>query len=455
MEVYRKLKCVRRAATGIDEIPHWVYLEFAEILAEAVTDIFNTSLNQAICPSVFKFAIITPITKVSKPSVTDYRPISLLPTLAKIMERLLIEKFLFQSLRGKMDTNQFAFSPGPGKGCTCALTLVQHHILSFLDNKSGAVRVLMVDLTKAFDRATKSVVVRALEKFNVSSTIIYWICNYLSDRYQSVRTNGIVSGWKKVKSGVPQGSVLGPILFAAIVDELKPVSTHSVLIKYADDLTILHRIRNVVDDHLQDEWNNIKQWCASVQLEPNPRKTKVLDIVTSKSMAALKPITHEDTPIENVTSAKLLGIIISDDMKWNIQVNAACQQASRRIFSLVQLRGLGAPSRTLQNYYISMIRSILLYAFPAWCNLTIDLKNKLTAVEHRTKRMITNCTLPPLFTAADTMAQNLMKNIAKQHGHPLGIIPKWENRRGKDVLTSHFASTTRYKNAFHRYANDI
>ena len=357
-----------------------------------------------------------------------------------------------------MDRNQFAFTPGLGKGCTSALTLIQHHILSYLDEKSGAVRVLMVDLTKAFDRATKSAVILALDKLGVSSWIIYWIYNYMSQRFQAVNVNGIISSWKEVKSGVPQGSVLGPLLFAVIVDDLKPIFSNSTIIKYADDMTLLHFLRRKEEDNLQEEWDNIKSWCTSVQLAPNGKKTKVMDIITNKKLGEMKSINENGTQIENVTSARLLGIIISNDMKWGQHIEYVYEKASKRIFSLVQLRGLGAPSDVLQRYYVATIRSILLYGHPAWCNVTEEQRRKLISIEKRVSKLISNWSLPPLFSVADSSAMKLMKSVVKFQNHPLSITV---NRRKSSVshirreATSHFAKTSRYKMAFHHYADMV
>jgi ribonucleases P/MRP protein subunit RPP40 len=278
----------------------------------------------------------------------------------------------------------------------------------------------------------------------------------MSQRFQAVNVNGILSSWKEVKSGVPQGSVLGPLLFAMIVDDLKPIFSNSTIVKYADDVTLLHFLRRKEEDHLQEEWDNIKSWCASVQLAPNGQKTKVMEIITNKRLGEMKSINENGTQIETVTSARLLGIIISNDMKWGQHIEYVYEKAAKRIFSLVQLRGLGAPSDVLQRYYVATIRSILLYGHPAWCNVTEEQKRKLISIEKRVSKLISNWSLPPLFSVADSSAMKIMKSVIKFRNHPLNITI---NRREPSVshirrdVTSHFAKTTRYKMAFHHYAD--
>jgi len=361
------LSCAKKSAPGIDSVPAWVLREFSLILAESVAHIFNLSLESGLVPAAFKYAMVVPIPKVSNPTLEDFRPISLLPILAKTFERLVLRKW-FVPVGSNMDKMQFAFTPGKGKGCSAALSLLQHKILSFLDQESGAVKILLVDLTKAFDRATKSAVISALQKLKVSPNIILWTYNYMSERFQAVKVNGKMSQWNPVLSGVPQGSVLGPFLFAAILDDLQVVKPNSHLIKYADDLTVLHFIRRKADDDLQTELDHIREWCSSVQLQMNPKKTKVMDIITTKKPLELSTIIAEGTTIEKVNQTKLLGLNIQHDMKWDAHIHETVKKASKRLYAVLALRNLGSPRNLLMQYYSATIRSILLYAYPAWCN---------------------------------------------------------------------------------------
>ena len=125
-EVADQMKKLKNTAVGIDQLPAWIFREFADIFAEVIAEIFNTSLSSCIFPDILKFALVTPIPKVKNPGLTDYGPISVLPILSKVFEKLVLKKWVFPVVINKMDKYQFAFTPGLGKGCTNALTLLQH-----------------------------------------------------------------------------------------------------------------------------------------------------------------------------------------------------------------------------------------------------------------------------------------------------------------------------------------
>lgn len=213
------------------------------------------------------------------------------------------------------------------------MALIQHKVLRFLDETSGAVRLLLVDLSKAFDCATSSVTTQALSRLGLPKELIYWTHSYMGGRHQAVKFGGRSSEWREASSGVPQGSVHGPFLFATIVDNLRPLMPNSVTVKFADDMTVLHFIRNPKDDKLNAEWSHIKEWCAGAQLRPNPNKTKILNIVTSKRLTTFCEVSELGVPLETVDSTRLLGITISNDLSWDRHVEDVVSRASLDAYS--------------------------------------------------------------------------------------------------------------------------
>ena len=172
-DVYKQLCCLRRKSSGIDGIPFWVYRDFRHILSSTIMYILNQCAANCLFPSCFKIAAVVPIPKVKGPTAPiDYRPISLLPSLSKVYEKLILKTMLLPYLRGKFHPSQFAFVPAPGTGAVNALTLLSHHILQFLDDTSGAVRILSIDLSKAFGKVTHDVIISAARKFSLPENVI-------------------------------------------------------------------------------------------------------------------------------------------------------------------------------------------------------------------------------------------------------------------------------------------
>ena len=160
---------------------------------------------------------------------------------------------------------------------------------SFLDKDSGAVRLLSADLSKAFDKVPHHLIVEACNNFQLPSNTTKLVESFLSNILQRVHTNGLFSDWCSIPSGVPQGSVLGPILFTMATDSFSPACVNSTAIRYADDILLLHFVRTSADDALQVEWDNIVEWSSKLSIPINTKKSHVMNIVT-RSNLILSPI---------------------------------------------------------------------------------------------------------------------------------------------------------------------
>jgi hypothetical protein len=188
-EVNYYLRHLSRKSSGPDGIPWWIFRDCADYLDGAITHLFNWSLREGLVPSCFKMAIISPIPKCARPtSVEHFRPISLLPILSKLLEKIVLKRFILPHVRHCISSSQFAFVPRVGSGTTNALVLSMHEILRFLD-KPGVVRFLSVDFSKAFDKLPHQNILDACHKFHLPSGVIRWISNFLCHRKQRVRVN--------------------------------------------------------------------------------------------------------------------------------------------------------------------------------------------------------------------------------------------------------------------------
>jgi hypothetical protein len=462
LEVEKELTSMKaRKATGIDGLPNWVFKNNAKALAPAVTLLFNCSIRTCTVPLLFKVANVIPIPKCSKPTEKDYRPISLLVNISKILERLIIRRWVQPVIKPIMDPLQFAFVPGIGKGTVCALTLQQHIVLQHLDSNPGIVRMLQVDLRKAFDKASHRIILRKLTEYGVSNKICKWIWSYLTGRFQRVKMDSSISEWIPICSGVPQGSVMGPLLFAILVNDLRPCSPRSTLIKYADDLTFLHCLRSPTEDELQDEINNLETWSANVELPINFDKTFILDYTTLRQCQLQQRTTSSGDEIVKVESTKLLGMTLTSNTKWNTHFDAAIVKASRRLHILRQLARAKCPTNWMWNSYYALIRSVISYGFPAACNAPQNILQKFTALERRAARIIgEDIKGASILQHLEEICIRFAKKCSNSTLHPLNhlfIAPVQRERRTKHKrrFTIPQCRTTRFKNSFIRFYSDL
>ncbi|MEL7309167.1 MAG: reverse transcriptase family protein, partial [Pseudomonadota bacterium] len=379
----------------------------------------------------------------------------LLPALSKVFEKLIVKKFILPLVKNKVDYSQFAYISRPGSGTTCALVLTYHKILEFLDRHSGAVRLLSIDFSKAFDKLLHSTILSACSYFSFPPFLMKWIVSFLSSRTQRVCFADNVSSWSAVTSGIPQGSILGPVLFCLAINSLSPLCSNSMYVKYADDVSVLHFVRDSIDDDLQTEWEHIVQWSVSVSLPINFLKCKVLNIVTKQDMCLSEIVLSDGTTLDEVQSLSFLGVILSHDMKWNAHINRTVKKACKRMFIMYNLRRSGCSEQLIFQSYCAFIRSVLLYAFPAWCNVPAYLSWKLCVVERRVMRIIGSSTLfPSLLDVAEKTCFKLMKSVFTFDSHPLRTMFKTRpviNTRSSLHLYAPFTRTTRFKKSFIKY----
>ncbi len=261
-----------RKAAGPDNIPGRVLKDCAAQLTDVLTDIFNTSLSQAVVPTCLKSTTIIPVPKKSPVScLNDYRPIALTPIMMKCFERLVMHN-IKNSLPNTLDPLQFAYRPNRSTDDAISSTL--HLALTHLENKDSYVRMLFIDFSSAFNTIIPQQLINKLNLLGLNNSLCNWILDFLTGRPQSVRVGHNTSSTTTLSTGAPQGCVLSPLLFTLLTHDCTAKFSSNHIIKFADDTTVVGLISNNDETHYREEVAQLAEWCGVNNLSLNVEKTK-------------------------------------------------------------------------------------------------------------------------------------------------------------------------------------
>ena len=352
-------------ATGPDEISTRLLKEAAPSIYKPLTKLFNLSLSQKQFPSIWKEAHVTPLHKKGEENLcNNYRPISLLSCTGKIMERVIF-KHVFNFFRDNLviSANQSGFMPGDS---TVNQLLSLYHEFSLAVDQQKEVRIVFLDISKAFDKVWHKGLLYKLEKSGVTGNLLSWFNDYLHDRKQRVVLHGQSSSWGTINAGVPQGSVLGPLLFLIYINDIVNVVNSNAKL-FADDTSLFLTFDDPVhastilnqDLSSLDEWSN--EWLVSF----NALKTDTMLISLKRQTPDHPPLTFQGHQLVNVPEHKHLGLTLKSDLKWNAHIKQIATKASKQINIMKSLQHR-LDRETLEIIYFSFIRPILEYGSVVW-----------------------------------------------------------------------------------------
>ena len=352
-------------ATGCDEISGQMLRICDESVVMPLMIIFNNILECSVYPDQWKLANVVPIhKKEDKQLVKNYRPISLLPICGKIFEKLIFDGlYLYLVSNNLITKNQSGFVPGDS--CTNQLLFLINEIHeAFEDPKSLEVRAVFLDISKAFDKVWHDGLIFKLRQNGVSGKLLNFFQSYLSNRKQRVAINGFYSEFADIESGVPQGSVLGPLLFLVYINDLEKDIKSNV--KFFADDTMLY---SIVKDPTQsasdlnhdlekiNQWAN--QWKMAFNPDPNKQANEVLFSCKTKSVDHPQ-IFFNGFPVVQVKETKHLGLILQFKLNFEKHLFEKMKKAKRIIGMIKHLNYL-LPLKTLNQMYKSLVRPHLDY----------------------------------------------------------------------------------------------
>lgn len=370
---------------GSDGIPSHFVKMAAPALTLPLMMIFNASLAAGVFPILFKSTLIHPVFKAGALNdVSNYRPISIINCFAKLLERIVHQKILAH-VSNHLDPSQHGFLP---KKSTVS-NLFEY--VSFLSEQLEAkeqVDMIYIDLSKAFDTISHDHLICKLEVFGINGNLQRWIATYLLERPNMVVFNGAQSDRFFPTSGVPQGSILGPLLFVLYADDLA-AKLSSYKSMFADD-TKFGRVVNTEADcrQLEADLHEAEKWCTENSLSSNPAKTYVISVTNKNNPVVYSYTSSTGVPVTRTPVVKDLGVHIDGTLKFDAHVEAMVNKAFKSLGFLIRTCRHFMQLKTVHHLYRTLVSPSLDYASPIWSPYYNKYIDSLESVQRRYTRYV-------------------------------------------------------------------
>jgi hypothetical protein len=391
INVTRKLK--PKTSSGSDGVSTKLLIKTIDEIVNPITHIINISLQTGIFPNELKCAKVIPIHKSGDPSIlNNYRPISLLSSFSKLLERIMYNKMMkFLTTNDILYKHQYGFRP---KHSTIhpVIHLLNHCAEANNTIPSKYTLATFCDLSKAFDTISHRILLHKLNIYGIRGVANKWIESYLHNRSQFVEINSHKSPNLPIKCGVPQGSILGPLLFLIYINDISN-STNGNILSFADDTTIFLSDFDPVQLFIRANAciSDIFDWFCANKLSLNTRKTNYMLIQPSKKKYDFSNlnISVNGNMLSRENCCKFLGIYIDESLSWRKHSKYINSKISRSLFAMKQAK-VFLPKESLRTLYFSLINSHIVYGILAWGNAKHDILNKTHLLQKRALRAIHN-----------------------------------------------------------------
>lgn len=377
-EIFRIINSLRNTkSAGHDNISTELLKKISQYISSPLAYIMNLSIEQGYFPDRLKLSLIKPLHKKgSKTNIDNYRPIALTPIISKIFEKVMSKRLLEFLDKYKIIVNQ-QYGFRQNKSTTLAIYNLIKTVMTNLNNRIPSCAIFL-DLSKAFDLVDHDILIEKMEKYGIRGPAKEWFRSYLSNRKQITRVkkfnplrNTLENFDSKSRTngiGVPQGSILGPILFIIYINDL-PQSINYPCVLFADDTTIIIEYKNKqnYDAEINETLNDVNKWLDINKLKINIAKTNVLHFKTWKGKPVHLKVLFNNVNVSQVYSTRFLGVTVDEHLTWKNHIDILCKKINQFIFALRKVKDVTSRQTALMVYH-AYICSVIRYGIVVWGN---------------------------------------------------------------------------------------